>query len=64
MSDDKDQLFVCATDEKLETLERNIVWHAGGTFKVFFFTIHAVVNNQFVPLVFFLIQNKSEEHYF
>ena len=58
-----------AADESLDTLESNTVWHADGRFKacpaLFYhpFTIHDMVNNQTVSLVFFLLQNKSKEQY-
>ena len=49
------------------TLESNTVRHADGTFKAFpallnqIFTIHAMNNDQTIPLIFFLLQNKNEE---
>ena len=58
------------TDENLEALESNTVWHAKQSalesmsrFILPNFTIHAVDNVRTVPSVFFLLQNKSEKQY-
>ena len=53
-------MLLFSTEENLDVLKSNTTWHADGTFKscptLFYqvFTIHAVMNEQKVPMVFFL----------
>ena len=67
--DDKDRMLKFVTDENLEALESNTVWHAKQSalesmsrFILPNFTIHAVDNVRTVPSVFFLLQNKRAIH--
>ena len=64
--DDPQQLFVFCTDRNIDTLEQNAHWFMDGTFKVVpelfvqLFTIHAVVDNRALPMVYVLLQADYE----
>ncbi len=68
-SDDPDRFLLFTTEENLDILEVNTVWHADGTFKscpsLFYqiYTVHAVMNGHTIPLVYFLLQRKTEDQY-
>ncbi len=68
-SADDERLLIFTTEENLDALELNTVWHADGTFKccpsLFYqvYTIHAVINNHTLPFVYILMQRKSEKQY-
>ncbi len=68
-SDDAERFLIFTTEENLDLLELNTVWHAYGTFKccptLFYqlFTIHGVINAQSFPLGYFLLQRKTEAQY-
>ena len=68
-SDDPDRFLLFTTEENLDILEVNTVWHADGTFKscpsLFYqvYTVHAVMNGHSIPLVYFLLQGKTEDQY-
>ena len=64
-TDDADRMLIISTEEKLDVLESNTTWHADGTLKSCptllyqVFTIHAVVNEQTVPMVYFFFDTKN-----
>ena len=64
--DDPQRLFVFCTDRNIDTLEQNAHWFMDGTFKVVpelfvqLFTIHAVVDNRALPMVYVLLQADYE----
>ena len=66
-TDDADYMLIISTEEKLDVVESNTTWHADGTLKscptLFYqvFTTHAIVNEQTVPMVYFLLTQKTEE---
>ena len=62
--DRKHRILKWSTDDNLETMESNTIWHTDRTFKAFTalfypqFKIHAVVNDQTDPLVFSFSKRK------
>ncbi|CAG4985916.1 unnamed protein product [Parnassius apollo] len=66
---DPHRIFMFGTKENLEVLEEHRHWHVDGTFKVApqlflqIFTIHALVDNRSIPLIYVLLQDKREETY-
>ena len=68
-SDDPRRFFIFTTEQNLDLLEGYQNWHADGTFKscptLFYqiFTLHAVVNDHTLPLVYFLLPGKSQNDY-
>ncbi|CAK1591269.1 unnamed protein product [Parnassius mnemosyne] len=66
---DPHRIFMFGTEENLEVLEEHRHWHVDGTFKVApqlflqVFTIHALVDNRSIPLIYVLLQDKREETY-
>ena len=68
-SDDENRFLMFATEGNLRQLGRSKTWYADGTFKVcpslFYqlFTMHAMIGGMVVPLVYVLLQNKSEVAY-
>ena len=68
-TDDPDRYLLFTTERNLDILERSEVWHADGTFKcspaLFYqlYSIHAVFKEHTLPLVFILLQNKTQEQY-
>lgn len=67
--DDSRRILMFGTEKNLKVLQDKDNWHVDGTFKVapelFFqvFTIHAVVDKSSLPLIYVLLQDKSEESY-
>ena len=68
-TDDPDRYLLFTIEKNLDVLERSEVWHADGTFKcspaLFYqlYSIHAVFKEHTLPLVFILLQNKTQEQY-
>lgn len=66
---DPHRIFMFGTEENLNVLEEHRNWHVDGTFKVApelflqLFTIHALVDNRSIPLIYVLLQDKREETY-
>ena len=64
--DDPQRLFVFCTDRNIDTLEQNAHRFMDGTFKVApelfaqLFTIHALVDNQPLSMVYVLLQSKTQ----
>ena len=67
--DDVNRILMFGTEENLVILEQHRHWFMDGTFKVapemFFqvFTIHALVDKSALPLIYVLLQDKSEASY-
>lgn len=65
--DDVHRFIMFCTNENLHLLTVNTHWFADGTFRVVsklfneLYTIHAIVNNQMMPLVYVLCQNRTQE---
>ena len=68
-SEDENRFFMFATKGNLRQLGRSKTWYVDGTFKVcpslFYqlFTMHAMIGGSVVPLVYTLLQNKTEVAY-
>lgn len=68
-NEDSDKILVFSTKQNLELLERIPNWQSDGTFSAFpllfkqLFTIHAIIGGTTMPLVFALLQNKSQATY-
>uniref|UniRef100_A0A6P7FYN1 Uncharacterized protein LOC114332088 n=1 Tax=Diabrotica virgifera virgifera TaxID=50390 RepID=A0A6P7FYN1_DIAVI len=68
-AEDPNRILMFGTQENLDILQQNRHWFVDGTFKVApelfvqVFTIHALVENTCMPLVYVLLQNKSEITY-
>ncbi|CAG4997174.1 unnamed protein product [Parnassius apollo] len=66
---DLHRIFMFGTKENFEVLEEHRHWHVDGTFKVApqlflqVFTIHELVDNCSIPLIYVLLQDKREETY-
>jgi len=66
---DANRIIMFGTEENLNILEEHRHWFMDGTFKVasrmflHIFTIHALVDNSAVPLVYVLLQDKSQSSY-
>jgi hypothetical protein len=67
--DDVNRILMFGTEENLDILEQHRHWFMDGTFKVapemFFqvFSIHALVDKSAAPLIYVLLQDKSETSY-
>jgi len=67
--DDPQRLFVFCTDRNIDTVEQNAHWFMDGTFKVApelfvqLFTIHALVDNRALPMVYVLLRSKTQADY-
>jgi hypothetical protein len=68
-ADNPQRLFVFCTEANIDALEHNRHWFMDGTFKVApelfvqLFTIHALVDNRALPMVYVLLQTKTEVDY-
>ena len=68
-NDDENCMFTFGTMQNLKLLEEYKLWFMDGTFKVapelFFqvFTLHALINNRAMPLLYILMPSKTEEDY-
>ncbi|KAB0796844.1 hypothetical protein PPYR_10905 [Photinus pyralis] len=68
-AEDPNRIFMFGTEQNLNILEQHRHWFVDGTFKVApelflqVFTIHALVENTCMPLVYVLLQDKSEMSY-
>lgn len=66
---DPNRIFMFGTEGNLDILQQNRHWFVDGTFKVApelfmqVFTIHALIENTCMPLVYVLLQDKSEITY-
>nr|XP_033788082.1 uncharacterized protein LOC117354520 isoform X1 [Geotrypetes seraphini] len=66
---DENRIFIFSTQANINILEQNGHWFMDGTFKVApelivqMFTIHAFVDHRALPMVFVLLNSKTEEEY-
>ncbi|KII61887.1 hypothetical protein RF11_14163 [Thelohanellus kitauei] len=68
-NEDTNRMFMFGTSNNLQLLENNPHWFMDGTFKIApeiflqVFTIHALVNNRVIPLIYVLMGKKTQADY-
>ena len=67
---DPHRIFMFGTNDNLNTLQTHSYWFVDGTFKVApelfmqLFTIHGLIDNRALPLIYVLLTDKTEASYF
>lgn len=67
--DDKNRIIIFSTKEKFDLLEKHRDWYCDGTFDISptlftqLYTIHIIINNKDLPMLYALLPNKKQKTY-